>query len=100
MPRPAVAARRLQGWRGATVTTAETVRPKHLAGKTGTVVALNACLSGCVNPERHDEIGVKIGTRTFWFRETELRREPGLIGSEWPVSPATVPDGVREVRSA
>ena len=97
MPNPGAAAARLKGRRRATVVVAGHVpgvirsadnKPKPFAGQSGPVVALSACKPDCAPPELHDEIGVRLGTKVYWFRASELRREPSVIGPESPRRPS------------
>ena len=84
MPNPGAAVVRLRGWRGQTVT----IAAEPFANQSGPVVALNACAPDCARPDLHDEIGVQLDGRIFWFRASELIRETGLIGRGSPRSPA------------
>jgi hypothetical protein len=74
MPNPGAAAR-LRAWKQQTVTIADDVKgvmpsnsrkhDKRFAGQTGAVVALNACLPNCTDPDLHDEIGVQLSGRSL-----------------------------------
>jgi hypothetical protein len=98
VPNPGAAVVRLRGWRGQTVTIGAHVNglmpsqdrrtSKPFANQSGPVLALNACAPDCARPDLHDEIGVQLDGRIFWFRASELIRETGLIGRGSPRSPA------------